>query len=71
MFALFFLLLLLLFVNILCVSCLFFTSFHDFNSTSSSVFLHLHDNIDKVTDFLKSNNNASANDLMITFFNLG
>ena len=67
LFSLLILLLLCVFVNILRVSCLFFTSFNDYNSTSSSVFVHFHANININIDYFKSNNDASANDLCLLF----
>ena len=67
LFSLLILLLLCIFVNILRVSYLFFTSFNDCNSTSSSAFVHFHANININIDCFKSNNDASANDLCLLF----
>ena len=67
---LFFLVMLLfscVFVNILQVSYLCFTTFNDCNSPSCSAFFRFHINIDKDTDCLQSNDNVLSNDLQLVF----
>ena len=44
-----------------------FTSFNDCNSSSCSVFIHFHIDVDKEADCLESNSNASSNDLWLVF----
>ena len=44
-----------------------FTSFNAFNSSSVSLFVHVHVNIEKDTHSLESNNDTSATDLWLLF----
>ena len=44
-----------------------FTSFNAFNSSSVSLFVHVHVNIEKDAHSLESNNDASATDLWLLF----
>ena len=55
------------FVNILHVLYLLFIDFSNFNSSSCSVFVHIHANIDKDVDWIQGNNNASLNELSLFF----
>ena len=62
------------FVNILHVSCLFFTNFftNDYNLSLGSVFFffRVHIGTDKDADHFQSNNNDSLNDLWLLFATL-
>ena len=56
------------FVNILHISCLFFTNSKDYNLSLGSVFFfffHVHIEIDKDVDRSQSNNNDSLNNLWL------
>ena len=57
-------------VNILHVSCLFFTNCNDYNLSTGSAFFRVHTDIDKDGDCLQSNNNDSLNDLWLLFATL-
>ena len=63
-------LLLYVFVSILHVSCLFSTNSNDYNLSSSSVFVRVHNDIEKDAYCLQSNNNDSLNDLWLLFATL-
>ena len=59
-----------IFVNILHVSCLFFTNSNDYNLSSGSAFFRVHIDIDKEADCFQNNNNDSLNDLWLLFATL-
>ena len=54
-------------VNVLHVSCLFFTNCNDYNLSTGSAFFCVHTDIDKDGDCLQSNINDSLNDLWLLF----
>ena len=66
LFLLVFALFLCVFVTVLHVSYLF-TNFNDYDSLSGSIFFHIHANIDKDVNSLRSNNNASSKNLWLLF----
>ena len=61
------LLFLCVFVDVLQVSYLCFTSFSDCSSPSCHAFFRFHININKDADCLQSNNNVFSNDLWLVF----
>ena len=66
LFFLVFALLLCVCVNVLYVFYLF-DNFNDYKSSTGSTFLHIHANLDKDTNCLQSNNNASSKNLWLLF----
>ena len=58
------------FVNILHVSCLFFSNCNNFNLSTGSAFFCVHTDIDKDGDCFQSNDNNSLNDLWLLFATL-
>ena len=70
MFCCFFLSLLCVSVNILLVSCLFFTNCNDYNLSTGSVFFRVYTDIAKDGDYLQSNNSDSLNGLCLLFATL-
>ena len=69
-FSLAIILLLCVFVNILHVSCLFFTNSTYCNLILGSAFSHVHIDIEKSAGCLQSNNNDSLNDFGLLFSTL-